>query len=79
MRQPLKDPCAWRGREMTENPRWQRDLTPAEIEEIDRASRALETRGLAWREVTAEAFPLPGMKVRFAEIAEELEEGSGMV
>ena len=79
MRQPLKDPCAWQGREMTENPRWQRDLTPAEIEEIDHASRTLEARGLAWRDVTAEAFPLPGMKGRFAEIAEELEEGSGMV
>ena len=79
MRQPLKDPCAWQGREMTENPRWQRDLTPAEIEEIDHAARALEARGLAWREVTAETFSLPGMKSRFAEIAEELEEGSGMV
>ena len=42
MRQPLNDPCAWQGREMIENPRWQRDLTPAEIEEIDHASRALD-------------------------------------
>ena len=79
MRRPLNDPCAWQGREMTENPRWQRDLTPAEIEEIDHALRTVVGRDLAWREVTAEAFPLPGMKGRFAEIAEELEEGSGMV
>jgi Taurine catabolism dioxygenase TauD, TfdA family len=77
IRRPLTDPCAWQGREMTENPRWQRDLTPAEIGEIDRAQRAVQ--GMAWREVTAEAFPLPGMTDRFAEIAEELEEGSGMV
>lgn len=77
MRQPLTDPCAWQGREMTQNPRWQRDLTPAEINEIDRARRAVQ--GMAWPEVTAEVFPLPGMKDRFAEIAWELEEGSGMV
>ena len=79
MRQALTDACAWQGREMTENPRWQRDLMPAEIEEIDQALRAVERRDLAWQEVTAEAFPLPGMRDRFAEIAEELEEGSGMV
>lgn len=77
MRRPLTDPCAWQGREMTENPRWQRDLTPAEIDEIDHAQRAVQ--GMAWREVTAKAFPLSGMKDRFAEIAQELEEGSGMV
>jgi hypothetical protein len=62
---------------MADHPRWRRDLTPVEIEEIDRALRA--GHGIPWREVTAESFPLPGMKHRFAEIAHELEEGSGMV
>jgi Taurine catabolism dioxygenase TauD, TfdA family len=77
LRKPLTGACAWQGREMAENPRWRRDLAPAEIDEIDRAQRALQ--GVPWREVTAEAFPLPRMKERFAEIAAELEEGSGMV
>ena len=36
-------------------------------------------QGLPWREVTADNFPLAGHDARFAEIAEELEEGSGMV
>jgi hypothetical protein len=77
LRQALAGPCAWQGREMAENPRWRRDLMPAEIDEIDRARRAVQA--MAWPEVTAEAFPLPGMTDRFAEIAAELEEGSGMV
>jgi len=76
-REPIAGASAWLGREMATHPRWRRDLTAAEIEEIDRALRGVD--GLPWREVTADRFPLPGMKSRFAEIAEELEEGSGMV
>ncbi len=76
-REPIAGAAAWQGREMADHPRWRRDLTPAEIEEIDRGLRAVQ--GLPWREVTADNFPLPGMTHRFAEIAEELEEGSGMV
>jgi hypothetical protein len=62
---------------MASNPRWQRDLTAAEVDEIDRALRGLPL--LPWRDVTADAFPLPGLRERLADVAQELEEGSGMV
>jgi hypothetical protein len=76
-REPIVGAAAWQGREMADHPRWRRDLTRAEIAEIDHALGAVQ--GLPWREVAADSFPLPGMKHRFAEIAQELEEGSGMV
>src|SRR4051812_38285647 len=76
-REPLAGAAAWLGRDMADHPRWRRDLTPAEIDEIDRALRAAgET---PWRAITSDSFPLPGMKPRFADIAGELEDGSGMV
>jgi len=76
-REPITGAAAWQGREMADHPRWRRDLTVAEIAEIDRALRLVQD--LPWQEITTGGFPLPGMKHRFAEIAEELEEGSGMV
>ncbi len=39
----------------------------------------VEAAGLAWHEITADRFPLRGLRPLLAEIAGELEEGSGMV
>jgi hypothetical protein len=78
-RTPITGACAWLGSDMARSTRWQRDLTPAAIAEIDAALREVQKRGLAWQEVTRENFPLPGLAPLFADMAEELENGSGMM
>jgi Taurine catabolism dioxygenase TauD, TfdA family len=75
---PITGACAWHGSDMARSTRWIRDLPPAAIDEIDAALRAMQRRGLAWPEVTRRAFPLPTLAPLLAEIAEELEDGSGM-
>jgi hypothetical protein len=57
---PIEGPAAWRGAELAERPElWTRELTAAEIEELDRARRAVRARGLALGEIRREDFPLP--------------------
>lgn len=75
-RRPLTGPFAWHGSEIAADPRWRYALSAEEIAEIDAALQAV--RNLDWREVAAEAFPLPRLGARLAAIAEELEEGCGM-
>jgi len=71
--------CAWLGSEMARSRRWQRDLPAEAVGAIDAALYEVQRRGLAWREVTRESFPLPGLKALFADIQDELENGSGMM
>ncbi len=78
-RAPITGACAWLGGDMARSTRWQRDLTPAAIAEIDAALRSVQQRGLAWQEVTRDTFPLPGLAPLFADMADELENGSGMM
>src|SRR5262245_8544609 len=78
-RHPLDAPCAWHGRDMAASSRWLRDLSARDLAEIDSALKSVQKQGLAWHEVTAEKFPLPSLRKRLLEIAEELEEGCGMV
>ena len=77
--QPIVGACVWHGRDIAASPRWVRDLTPAAIEEIDRALAATKRRGLAWSAIRREDFPLPGMTGLFEDIRDELENGSGML
>lgn len=78
-RTPILGPCAWYGEDMARSGRWVRALRPAAIHEIDAALRAAQVQGLPWQETTREHFPLPGLKDDLAEIAEELEDGCGVV
>ncbi len=75
--QPITGPCAWIGKDMANSPRWVRALDGAAIGKIDAALEGV--RGLDWRAVTRAGFPLPGLQGLFKDIAEELENGSGMV
>ncbi|HMK67386.1 MAG TPA: TauD/TfdA family dioxygenase, partial [Stellaceae bacterium] len=76
---PLTGPCAWLGKDIARSTRWIRDLRPADIAEIERALEGVERRGLAWHAIERADFPLPSMSGLFAEIAGELENGSGML
>ncbi len=74
---PVTGPCAWIGKDMVNSARWVKTLGDAAAAKIGVALAG--ARGLEWREVTRENFPLPGLEGLFNDIAEELENGSGMV
>jgi len=76
---PITGACAWRGKDIARSRRWVRDLRPADIAEIEAALAGVERRGLGWHEIRRANFPLPGLSNLLADIAEELENGCGMM
>ena len=76
---PITGACVWRGSEMAGSPRWQRRLSPAQLEEIDRAVAAATARGLGWEEMMPADFPLPSFAPLVDDIRIELEEGGGIL
>ena len=77
LRTPLSGPNVWTGAEIATSTRWIRDLGPAHVAELDAALDAV--RGRPWREITRADFPLPGFASLLADIAAELETGSGII
>lgn len=76
---PITGPCAWLGKDIARSARWVRDLDAADIAEIDAALAAVERRGLAWQKIRRADFPLPNLASLLADIANELENGCGMM
>jgi hypothetical protein len=76
-RKPLTGPSVWTGDEIKNSRRWIRDLTPAHVGALDAALKAVKDKN--WFEVTRANFPLKGFEELFADIAEELENGSGIM
>ena len=76
-RKPLLGPCAWHGRDMAASRRWIRDLDGAAVDCLEAALDAV--RGKAWRDIASDDFPLPGLEPLLADIADELEDGCGIV
>jgi hypothetical protein len=77
MPQLLTGPDVWHGKDMVDSPRWIRALSPAALDEIDAALRAVRDR--PWVSITRADFPLPTIGPLLAEVADELERGCGMV
>jgi hypothetical protein len=77
--QPITGPCAWLGAELASSTSWIRRFTPAELAELDAALGAVKARGLAWRRITREDFPLPRFSADLAAVRDELEHGRGLV
>jgi len=77
--EPIAGACVWHGSEIAHSPRWRRRLSPAQLAEIDAALAAVRARGLAWDEMDAADFPLPGFAALADDIRGELEDGSGIV
>src|SRR3546814_18373760 len=75
----FRSDCVWHGRDIARSTRWVRDLTPADIAEIDAALQQVKRRGLAWHEVTSADFPLAGASELLDGVADELENGLGIV
>ena len=74
----ISAPCAWTGSDLAHSDRWVRELGAREIAELDAALGLVEVRGLAWHEITAKDFPLPGLRGLINDIRHELENGCGL-
>lgn len=74
---PYSSDAAWRGAELAGRPEWRHDLTPPEIDEIDRALQKVRDAGLNHDAVTADAFPLPTFGERLRRAGHTLEHGCG--
>jgi hypothetical protein len=76
---PITGRAVWRGEDLARDTDWVRAIAPTEQAELDAALRAVQRRGLAWRDVTRDDFPLPRLAAALAEVGRELEEGRGVV
>jgi hypothetical protein len=64
---------------MASSSRWRRQLSDAQLVEIDRTVRQASARGLGWQTMTADDFRLPSCVALVEDIRAELEDGSGIV
>jgi hypothetical protein len=76
---PIGGRCAWHGADLAASSDWIRPLSAAAIDELDAALRAVKARGLAWRDITRDDFPLAGFRAELAAVSDELEHGRGIV
>ena len=77
--EPITGPAAWRGSELAGDDRWIHRLTEADVAEIDAALARLRATGRRFPDFGPEHFPLPGLAVRLAAFAHELENGRGFL
>jgi len=79
MAEIIVNAAAWKGLDMINNPRWQFSLGEADLAEIDVALQHSKNLKLNHRSIRTGHFPLNTLKTKFAQIADELEEGCGFV
>ena len=76
-RRPVAAPLAWRGGDFGPRSSWEFTLTPAHLEEIDRAVTVLSLRGLELSAIGKDDFPLPVLGREIAAMDEVLHAGRG--
>ncbi len=74
----ITGPTVWHGRDLAASTDWIRPLSTAALEEIGEALRAVQARGLTWREIGKKDFPLPGVSAEVAQVNRDLEWGRGL-
>ena len=79
MDKPIAGPMVWHGRELAGSTDWIRRLSAGAVEEIHAALRAVQARGLEWRDIRKKDFPLPGVSAELAQANRDLEWGRGLV
>src|SRR6266849_1646182 len=72
--QPIAGAAAWHGSDLAQTTDWIRPFSAAAVAELDTALRAVTARGLAWRDITRDDFPLPGFGAELAAVGHELEQ-----
>src|SRR5215831_20198054 len=78
-RTPLTGPVVWLGKDIKDSKRWIRDLKAEHVAALDGALKAVKRRGLQWSQITREDFPLGSLDGLLADIADELENGCGIM
>lgn len=78
-RTPLTGPAVWNGEEIKNSKRWIRDTPASAVAELDAALAHVKKKGLAWSQLTRENFPISGLDGLLADIADELENGVGIM
>jgi hypothetical protein len=76
-RTPLTGPSVWEGKDIKNSRRWIREFTPDQVDELEAALKAV--KALPWQEITREDFPLPTLGDLLDDIADELENGCGIM
>jgi hypothetical protein len=76
---PLTGPAVWRGEDIKNSTRWIRDLPASAVAELEAALAAVKQKGLDWSQIRREDFPLTGFDGLLTDIAEELENGCGIM
>ncbi|WP_406005154.1 TauD/TfdA family dioxygenase [Streptomyces sp. NBC_00637] len=79
LRRPCTGPPVWKGPDLTDPEDRVLRLSPAQIDELGAALRAVRERGVPLLKVTADDFPLPTLAGRLERVADELENGRGFV
>ena len=74
----IEGPEAWHGDALAGDERWRFELEASDIAEIDAALAVVQSRNIAWAEMTRADFPLGGLVAKLDLVAEELENGSGL-
>ena len=75
----LETQCAWRAAEMSDEASWTESLTREELEELDAALRLALEKSTDVLEVGREDFPLPTLAATLATVANDVENGRGIV
>lgn len=76
---PIAHRSAWTAGELAADPRWVFRLNDADRAEIDAAVEAVKSAGKRAFEFGRDAFPLPGLADRIADMVDEVENGRGCV
>jgi hypothetical protein len=78
-RTPLAGPNVWTGAEIKNSKRWIRDMPASAVAELDAALAHVKRKGLDWSQITRADFPINGLDGLLADIADELENGVGIM
>jgi hypothetical protein len=78
-RTPLTGPVVWTGDQIKNSKRWIRDVPASAVAELDAALSVVKKKGLDWSQITREDFPIAGLDGLLADIADELENGVGIM
>ena len=76
---PLRGRAAWTGKELESDDGWVWHLDDTDIAEIDIALEFAAARNLSWQQLSQSNFPLGNFAPKIAGLAEELEDGRGIV
>ena len=77
--EPVAGPGAWYSRDLAQRSDWIHWITPAEVAEVEAATRTVRRAGLPPARITPAAFPLPTLGPFLRKVLAELLRGRGFI